>query len=297
MKKLIVGCGYLGMRVARRWLAGDDAVYALTRSEQHAEQFRQAGITPIVGDVTRTETLGELQRICSDGVETVLYAIGYDRSAGPDQREVYVDGLRAVLKRISENVGRFVYTSSTSVYGQSHGETVDEDSLCSPLKQNGQICLDAEQVVWEYFPPEGSTETRGAMVLRLAGLYGPGRLIARITSLQSGQPLKGLSDAFLNVIHVDDAASAVLAAERHPELGRTFLVCDDRPTLRREYYGKLAELVDAPAPTFDEVVPDDPAQGGRNKRCLNRRLRGELGLTLQFPTMEVGLPHAVGVSC
>src|SRR5437899_3190135 len=97
--RLIIGCGYVGRRVARRWLAAGDVVHALTRSPERAEEFRRAGLVPLVGDVTVPTTLGEFPE-----VDTLLYAVGLDRQSGHSQRDVYVGGLANVLPRVAESV-------------------------------------------------------------------------------------------------------------------------------------------------------------------------------------------------
>src|SRR5690606_29190096 len=145
----------------------------------------------------------------------------FDRTSGHSQRDVYVDGLRHVLNAMAGRCERFVYISSTSVYGQTQGEWVDESSPCRPDRPNGQACLEAENLVWEFFPAGMDPEQSGAVVLRLAGIYGPGRLLRRVEQLRSGDPIGGNPEAWLNLIHVDDAATAVLACEQRFTPGET----------------------------------------------------------------------------
>src|SRR5688572_11770654 len=115
--KLIVGCGYLGMRVARRWLAAEEPVAAVTRYARRAEEFRATGILPIIGEVTQPASLQQLATLLGPG-DTLLYAVGYDRSAGLAMEQVYVQGLQNVLAAIHPKIGRVIYISSTGVYGQ-----------------------------------------------------------------------------------------------------------------------------------------------------------------------------------
>jgi nucleoside-diphosphate-sugar epimerase len=287
---LIIGCGYLGQRVAQRWLDEGRRVAALTRSAERAAEFRNCGIEPIVGDVTRRETLAALAALPE--LSTVLYAVGFDRSAGLSQREVYVGGLDIVLAALGQRPARFMYISSTSVYGQSDGEWVDESSPREPDRENGRVCLEAEQHVRRHFATQATDGPR-ATILRLAGIYGPGRLLRRIEQVRSGEPLSGNPDAWLNLIHVDDAVTTVLACERRQPVGGTVLVCDDEPVRRRDYYTLLAKLLDAPPPTFAAEMSPGSEQEGLNKRCSNALLRGELRVELGFPTVREGLPHAL----
>ena len=206
MDKLILGCGYLGRRVARLWRAEGHRVWATTRTSAGAAELADLGLNPLVCDVLRPDTLAELPR-----AETVLYCVGHDRHAGAPMREVYVRGLANVLDRL-RGLGfpqRFLYVSSTGVYGGTGGEWVDESSACEPLSESGRIVLDAEELL------RGAAE---AVVLRFGGIYGPGRLL-RAEALRAGEPIGGDPDHWLNLIHVDDGALAILAAEERGRPG------------------------------------------------------------------------------
>src|SRR5207302_4243129 len=130
-------------------------------------------------------------------VDTLFYAVGLDRNSGHSQQEVYVGGLENVLNQMAGKVRRFLHISSTSVYGQAAGAWVDDSSECQPESENGKVCIDAELLLKSKVP--------AANVLRLAGIYGPGRLVARIEALRAVLVLEGNPDAWLNMIHVDDA--------------------------------------------------------------------------------------------
>ena len=292
MDRLIIGCGYLGLRVASLWKARGDDVFVLTRSEERAATLQEHGLKPILGDVANSDSLRGLPTAAS-----VLYAVGYDRSGPHSKRAVYVDGLKNVLKQIQGRCQRFIYVSSTSVFGQSAGEFVDEMSATEPREENGQICLDAESVVRQFHDSTAmSAANAGAIILRLAGIYGPGRLLARIDQLQRNEPFTGNPEAWLNLIHVDDAAQALIASDERGRLGETYLVCDDQPLRRAEYYSALAARVGAPPPRFVELAVDSSERQQFNKRCLNHRLRNELGIELRYPTIIDGLNDLVAAS-
>ncbi len=130
MSKLIFGCGYLGLRVARRWrAAGETAVHVVTRSAERAATLSAEGFIPQVADVTQPETLRDLP-----AADTVLFAVGYDRASGRSIEQVYVDGFKHVLEALPADRGRLIYVSTTGVYGDCDGEQVDEDSACRPLR-------------------------------------------------------------------------------------------------------------------------------------------------------------------
>ena len=284
MRRLIFGCGYLGRRAAMTWLANGDEVFALTRSAENATNLSAVGIEPVVGDVTQPETLASLP-----DVDTILYSVGFDRNAGPTKREVYVDGPRHALSAIKGRCGRLLHISSTSVYGQHDGEEIDESSPAEASHESGVICREAEQLVTEFSRSTGTQTT----ILRLSGIYGPGRLLSRVEAIREGLKLPGPADSWLNLIHVDDAVSVVVKAASAPDLAPLYLVSDDEPIRRRDYYEALARLTDSPAPQFD---PDAVARHtrGLGKRCRNDFLKEQLmKVTLKFPTITIGLPHAL----
>ena len=257
-----------------------DLVYVLTRSHERAEKLRSHGLVPLVGDVTRPRTVPPLPV-----VDTLLWAVGYDRNTGLDIHEVYVDGVRNLLEVLPEEVGRCVYISSTGVFGQTNGEWVDESSPCRPRRAGGAACLRAERL-WL-----NSHWSDRLVILRLAGIYGPQRL-PRMRQMRAAQPLNASPDEMLNLIHVDDAADVVeRVAEASLDLPRTFLVADTQPVPRREFYQELAGRFGTPPPTFDPSAADAPRGGrsGGHKRVSSRRLREELGVELRYPSYREGL--------
>lgn len=276
MSTLILGCGYLGRRVAALWRAQDRRVFAVSRNAIHLP----ANVEPIVADILHPESLRGLP-----AVETVLYAVGFDRSSGASMRAVYVDGLANVLDHLPQPK-RFIYVSSSSVYGQTDGGWVDETAATEPAEESGRIVLAAEEVLRAKLP--------GAIVLRFAGIYGPGRLLRR-QSIEKAEPIVAAADKWLNLIHVDDGARAVLAAEHHGEPGRVYNVCDDHPVRRRYFYQTLARMLGAPEPRFTPAPPDQPTPPHEksHRRLNNRRMKEELHVDLRYPDYERGLRASV----
>ncbi len=279
MAKLIFGCGYLGARVAARWRTLGHEVYVVTRSDDRARALAASGYRPIVADVARPQSLLRLP-----AAETVLFSVGYDRASGVSMHEVFVDGLKATLDALPAETGRFIYTSSTGVYSQSTGEWVDEGSACEPQRDGGRACLAAEQVLMAHRLGER------AIVLRLAGLYGPGR-VPNADDVRQGRLIAAPQDGYLNLIHVEDAVEAVIAAELRATPPRTYVVSDGHPVVRREYYEQLARLLHAVPPRFVAPRADLPAarRATSDKRACNARMLGELGLTLAHPSYREGL--------
>ncbi len=239
----------------------------------------------MVADVLVPESLARLPE-----VDRVLYCVGFDRSKGVPIRSVYVDGLRHALGHLVDRAGMLVYAGSTGVYGQNDGGWVTEDSPAEPQSESGKACLEAEELI-------RSNEVEGplpATILRFSGLYGPGRIMKR-DDLLSGKPIAGDPDKFLNLIHIDDAATAAVAALDQGEGKSLYLVSDDRPAPRREFYTLAAEALGGPAPRFE---PPEPGSGkaGReesNKRISNALMHAELDFTLKYPDITTGVPAAV----
>ncbi len=281
MSTLIVGCGALGRRVGRLLAGRGEPAFGIVRSPARGEELAALGIVPLIADVLDSDSLASLP-----AVDRVLYCVGFDRSAGVSMRTVYVEGLRHVLDRLAGRVGRWVYASSTSVHGQEDGAWIDEDSPAIPRHEAGRVCLDAETLIRE----------RGGdvVIIRFAGLYGPGRIV-RKALVERGEVLVGDPSKYLNLIHLDDAAGATLAAFDRGEGGRTYLACDDRPVERREYYGLVARCLGAPPPRFAPPAPEglEARREETNKRVSNRRLRSELGVQLTYPDITTGVPAAL----
>jgi nucleoside-diphosphate-sugar epimerase len=284
MTKLICGCGYVGSRVARRWRDAGDDVIVVTRSRERAQEFKRQGYETIVGDVTQAPTLIDLP-----AAETVLFAVGFDRSAGKSIEGVYAGGVRNVLSALPSDTGRFIYISTTGVYGNAAGEWIDEQTPPDPQRDGGRASLVAEQAL---------TESRFAsrtIVLRLAGIYGPQR-IPFLELLRAGKPIPAPSEGHLNLIHVDDAASVVLAADQLrmdalSDIPAVYCVSDGQPVRRRDYYREVARLIGAREPEFAPPDPESPraARAANDRRIGNQRMLAGLRVRLAYPDYRAGL--------
>jgi nucleoside-diphosphate-sugar epimerase len=277
MSSLVIGCGFLGEMVAQEWL--DDRqnrpTFGTTRSAERARILEECGIRPVICDVLQMETLRALPQ-----VDSVLYAVGFDRAARNTMRTLYVDGLRNVLDALP-GPKRFVYVSSTSVYGQQDGSWVDEESPTQPVEEAGCIQLEAEGLLHSRLPD--------AVILRFAGLYGPDRLL-RQKAVQAAEPLAGDPEKWLNLIHLFDGVEAVHAAVKRAQPGRIYNVADGYPGTRRQYYTELARMLGAPPPRF---IDGDQSRNTAHRRIRNVRLRQELKVRLRFPSYEEGLSATI----
>ncbi len=272
---LVFGCGYLGRRIAAAWQSCGRRVAALTRGR--AAELSVAGIEPILGDVLDPASLSHLPE-----ASAVLYAIGFDRTAGHSMRDVYVNGLANALHAV-RCTGPFLFVSSTSVYGHTTGEWVTEASPTDPLEPSGRVVLEAEQTVRRLRPD--------AIILRFAGIYGPDRVLRR-QALLNGEPLIGDADKWLNLIHVDDGVSAVLAAQEHGRPGEVYQIADGEPVRRRDFYTLSAELLEAPPAAFQSAVTPTVVA---NRRVSNAKAKAELGFAPQYPSYREGLRASLGL--
>ena len=265
---LLIGCGDLGLRVARRFLDRGDDVHALRR---HPPAGDASGIQWLQGDITRPDTLPPLPQ----GVTRLIH-LPSPGGRDPDAyRGVFVDGPRNVLAALdAARLARIVFVSSSAVYGEHHGGWVTEATPPAPQGFNGRVLLEAEAAL--------AAQPISSTALRLAGLYGPGRLqlIERLRSGAAGAPVA--PEHWANRIHIDDAAAAVVHLALLPEVEPVYIGCDDTPLPLHILYADLARLIGAPAPREAPA----PANVG-SKKLSNARLRAS-GLTLQWPDSRAG---------
>lgn len=265
---LFIGCGDLGQRAARRLLARGDTVHALRR---HPPANDASGIRWLPGDIARPGGLPPLPV----GITRVVHVATADAHDPAAYRGVFIDGLKQVLDALdTANVERIVFVSSSAVYGEHHGDWVTEDTPPTPQGFNGRILLEAEAALAERGLPHTT--------LRLAGLYGPGRLqlIERLRVGVARAPIR--PPHWANRIHIDDAAAAVAHLALLPRSQPVYLGCDDTPLPLHQLYADLARLIGAPTPD------EGPAPTGiGSKKLSNARLRAS-GLTPQWPDSRAG---------
>jgi nucleoside-diphosphate-sugar epimerase len=289
---LLIGHGYLGSRVARLWREAGRTVYVVTRSTVRARDLESLGYAPRVADVTDAAAVHKALAGMPPP-DTVLFAVGYDRKSardnvGPTIFDVYARGFANVLDALPDETRRVIYISTTGVYSQTGGTIVDEDSPTEPHREGGRASLAAEQAL------AASRFASRGVILRLAGIYGPGR-IPLAEPLRRGEPLAVPAEGSVNLIHVDDAARVVPAAEQLEasagQSPRIYNVSDGHPAVRGEYYAQLARLLGAPPPTFTDPGADSPAtaRASSDKRISNVRLLRDFAIQLEYPSYREGL--------
>lgn len=288
--RLVVGCGYLGERVAQRWVDAGFPVIATTRRETRAAELRERGITPALVDVTAAEP-GWANLFADAGVpETVFWGVGFDRTAGATHRDVHVDGLRRLLDALvaARPVGstpRVILSSSTGVWGDEGGGMVDESTPTNPSREAGRVLIEAETLLAAHPAGPGTA-------LRFAGLYGPDRL-PRIADLKAGLPIAADPDSWLNLVHIDDAAAVVCTVADAASPRGLYVVADGHPVRRRDWYGTLAKLTGSPEPHWDTAAP---RPRGADKRVDPKLLCRDLAFRPAHPNPLAALADLVATS-
>jgi len=267
----IIGCGYVGSAVGEALARTDWDVHGTTTSPTKTAALEARGIVPHVLEVADVTALHDLFSEC----DHVLLSVAAGRR-GRDYRSVYLAGAENVRRAVvGTPVFRIVYTSSTRVYGQDDGSWVDEESPTEPVDDNGRVLLKAERTLLGGDSGNGGAGDPCVSVVRLSGIYGPGRdPSARI--LQSAGQERSDGDAYVNLIHLDDIVAALvklLSTRHHGVLN----LSDDAPVTRRDYYDRI--IADASLPPIRWLRPDGPPHLG--KRIRNSRIKQTLGLTMQ----------------
>lgn len=280
-KRLVIfGCGYVGSALARAAVAAGARVEALTRNPEKAAALRADGLADVVvADLVSSDW----HRRIEGGADFVVNCVSSGGGGTDGYRRSYVEGMRSVLAWAAAGtspVGTMAYTSSTSVYPQGGGVTVDESAPADGGTPNGRIIRESEILLEQASP----AACRRRFVLRLAGIYGPGRHHL-LDQLRAGAAeLPGAGDYHLNLAHRDDIVAALLACLAAPPevAGGIFNVADTAPALRADVVCWLAERLGRPMPAFDgragvrrdgAPMPDRVISSAKMSRTLGWRPR------------------------
>jgi nucleoside-diphosphate-sugar epimerase len=282
MRVLIVGCGYVGLPLGAELVKQGHEVFGLRRGTGAEADFKAAGITPLTADITKAEQLAQLPA----RYDWVVNCVSASGGGAAEYREVYLQGTRNLVEWLgAAPPKKFVYTSSTSVYGQDDGSLVKESSSTEPAVETGKILVETERVLLaaareRKFP---------AVVLRLAGIYGPDCGFWFKQYLSNEARIEGNGSRILNMIHRDDVVGVIIAALKSGRPGEVYNAVDDEPVSQLGFFqwlsGPLGKELPPAAPEDAEGVSK---RGVTNKKVSNRRLKMELGYQFKYPTFRQG---------
>lgn len=277
----IVGCGDVGQRLAARWLAQGGRVSALARSEASAARLQAAGIETVPGDLDRPDSLRGL-----DPRDAVLIYLAPPPASGESDPRMghLLDALGA-----GRCPQRFVYLSTSGVYGPREGAWVDESTPPEPQTERARRRLDAETRLRRWADSSGVPWS----ILRVGGIYGPGRLPR--ARLEKGLPvLREAECGYTNRIHVDDLVNVCLAAAERGQ--GIYNVSDDEPGTMTQYFKAVAAHLGLPPPPELSLAEAGEQLSSamlsyltESRRLDNRRLREELGVRLRYINLAAGL--------
>jgi nucleoside-diphosphate-sugar epimerase len=288
MRVAILGCGYVGLELARQ-LVDDHEVVGVRRSDAGVDAVRATGATAVQADVTDADALDRVP-----DADALVFAASSGGRGADAAREVYVDGLRTAIDAFAARDAapdRLLYISSTGVYGDHDGDWVDESTPIEPTTEKTAVLAEAERVATEYAAERGIDGT----VARFAGLYGPDRY--RLERYLEGPVTAG----YLNMVHRDDAAGAVRFFLEGDVRDDAVVVVDDEPVDKHAFADWLADACGVERPPKqskqERLEASDLSEAAErriltSKRCSNARLR-ELGYELRYPTFRAGYRAAI----
>ncbi len=282
MRVLIIGCGYVGLPLGVELLRQGHAVAGLRRSAGGAASLQRAGLVPLTADITRRGDLAKLPL----AYDWIVNTISPGKGGAEEYQKVYFEGTRNLLVWLAAAPHqKYVHTGSTGVYGQDDASQVHETSSAEPATATGRILLATEKLLLEalrarQFP---------AVLLRVAGIYGPGRGHHLLQYLKGEATISGRGQRLLNMIHRDDVVGGIITALQSGRAGEIYNLVDDEPVSQIHFFRWLSETLGRDMPPFvTESAAAAAKRGATNKKILNRKLKMELGYSFRYPTFRQG---------
>lgn len=273
---LIAGCGYVGEAAADLFHTEGWKVEGWTAS---AESARRLGEKPYhVRPVDISNDVSVSEGKASRQFDVVLQCVSSRGGDAAQYRRIYLEGARNLVSACPD--ARILFTSSTSVYAQQNGETVDESSAAEPTQEKGKILRETEELVL----------AQGGLVARLGGIYGPGRSFFLTRFLEGAAVIDPDDRRLINQAHRDDIASALLLLAKRGERG-IFNVVGDEPITASEGNIWLSERLKRPMPPA-ATLPERRKRGEGNKRVSNRKLRA-LGWEPRYPNFQKAMENSI----
>jgi len=257
-------------------------VFGLRRSNAGDAELTAAGLKPLTADITRPEDLTRLP----GPFDWVVNTVSSTKGGADEYRQVYLEGTRNLIEWLAPMpLKKFVYTSSTSVYGQTDSSAVKESSPAEPSSATSQLLVETEKLLLE----AGQARKFPAIILRVAGIYGPERGHLFLQYLRGEARIAGKGERIINMIHRDDLVTAIIAALKSGRAGEIYNAVDDEPVLQIHFFRWLSESLGKWMPPFaTEAENAQRKRGLTNKKVSNRKLKMELGVQLKYPTFRQG---------
>lgn len=279
---LILGCGYVGQRLARILCRAGYTVTGVVQRAESAAAVRDLGASAVQLDLDVEPALAPLPSANAE-----LYYFAPPPGTGTTDLR-----LRRVLSAITSETlpARIVYISTSGVYGDCGGDWVDESHPLNPSTPRALRRADAEAALLDW----SNTTGVPVVILRVPGIYGPGKL--PLERLRKGLPLlREDQSPYTNRIQVDDLIAVCQAAMQRGTPGAAYNVSDGQPSNMTDYFNRIADFTGLPRPPVisrDQIDQLSPGMRGfmeESKRLDTRRMREELGVALRYPTLEDGL--------
>ena len=273
---LVAGCGYVGSAAADLFHAAGWEVHGWTQSDESAADLAEKPYPVIAVDITNGREIGKHP----ENFDVVIHCASTRGGDVTLYRQIYLAGARNLSERFLGST--ILFTSSTSVYAQHDGSWVNEDSETKPASETGQILLETEKAV----------RRGGGLVVRLAGIYGPGRAAMLRKFLEGKAAIDPENDRYVNQVHRDDIAAALyLLVNRPAAAAEVYNVVDDQPILQSDVYRWLARKLGRALPPIAKSTSASK-RGRSNKRVSNAKLR-KLGWVPHYPTFADAMEKSI----
>jgi nucleoside-diphosphate-sugar epimerase len=273
---LIAGCGYVGQATADLFHDAGWEVEGWTASAESAAKLSDKSYPVVAVDIADADQVTARTK----NFDVVIHCASTRGGEVGLYRSVYLKGAGNLLERFDQ--AAIVFTSSTSVYAQMDGELVTEESIAAPQHETGKILRETEELVL----------SRGGIVARLAGIYGPGRSALLKRFLSGEAIIDPQNDRFVNQAHRDDIAAALfLLIDQRAGTAQIYNVVDDEPILQSECYRWLTTKLNRPLPPVGGSA-SGRKRGVSNKRVSNAKLR-RFGWTPGYPSFSEAMQRSI----
>jgi nucleoside-diphosphate-sugar epimerase len=262
MRALIVGCGYVGLPLGAQLVQAGHEVVGIRRSLDPAQPLRDAGIEPLAVDITRPDSLKTLPT----PFDWVINCVSSTRGGVDEYRQVYLQGTRHLIDALSASPPtKYIHLGSTSVYGQTDGSSVKETSPTEPDSETSRVLVEVERTLLDAF----ESNRFAAILLRVAGIYGPDRGHLFLKYLRNEARIAGKGERIINMIHRDDLVGVILAVLKSGRPGEIYNAVDDEPVPQIHFFRWLSETLGKWMPPFD--TDDTVGEISQRKRGLTNK--------------------------